>query len=206
MSSSRDQTTLTGLPTARETTAACATKSVSSLRPKPPPSRVRLIVIFSGGSLSNPASVSFVNSLPWSGPQTAQPSSDTCAVQFIGSIVACARNCDSYSCETTAANLPAISSPLTARPSVFTVFQTPPSSAARYCAFKLSVLSLAFGPSAKVTLSDLSACRACQYCCATTATPFGIGATSMTPGRFITDDLSKLATAPPCAGLCLTAA
>src|SRR5215510_10058303 len=206
MSSSRDHTTLTGLPTARETSAACTTKSVSSLRPKPPPSSVRLIVTFSGGSLSVAASVSCVSSLPWSGPQTSQPSSVTCAVQFIGSIVACARNCDSYSFETTAANLPVISSPLTARPSVFTVFQAPPSSAARYCAFKLSVLRLAFGPSSKVTLSDWSACRACQYCFATTATPFGIGTASITPGRLITDDLSKLATAPPCAGLCFTAA
>src|SRR5262244_1958994 len=206
MSSSRDQTTLTGLPTARETSAACTTKSVSNLRPKPPPSSVRLIVTFSGGSLSVAASVSCVSSLPWSGPQTAQPSSVTCAVQFIGSIVACARNCDSYSCETTAANLPAISSPLTARPSVFTVFQVLPSSAARYCAFKLSVLRLTFGPSSKVTLSDWSACRACQYCRATTATPFGIGTTSITPGRFITDDLSKLATLPPCTRLCLIAA
>src|SRR5262249_19061349 len=159
MSSSRDHTTLTGLPTARETSAACTTKSVSNLRPKPPPSSVRLIVTFSCGSLRTAASVSCVSSLPCSGPQTAQPSSVTCAVQFIGSIVACARNCDSYSCEKTAANLPVISSPLTARPSVFTVFQAPPSSAARYCAFKLSLLCLAFDPPSKATF-----CASCSSC------------------------------------------
>src|SRR5262245_34111956 len=135
-----------------------------------------------------------------------QLSSDTCVVQFIGFIVACVRNCDSYSCETTAANLLVISSLLTAWSSVFTVFQTPSLSAARYCAFKLFVLSLAFGLSAKVTLSDLSACRACQYCCATTAMLFGIGAMFMMFGRFIIDDLSKFAIVPPCAGLCLTVA
>src|SRR5262245_31151435 len=58
----------------------------------------------------------------------------------------------------------------------------------------------------KSDFEHLERCCACQYCRATTATPFEIGTTSITPGRFITDDLSKLATLPPCTGLCLIAA
>src|SRR5262245_49416677 len=99
-----------------------------------------------------------------------------------------------------------MAAPFQASPSVFTVLQVLPSSPARYCALRLTSLRPAFGPLSKVTLSTLSACCACQYCRATTASPFGIGTTSMTPGRFITDDLSKLATLPPCTGLCLIAA
>src|SRR4030095_16617614 len=99
-----------------------------------------------------------------------------------------------------------ISSPLTALPSDLTVFHTLPSSAARYCAFRLSVLTCTFGPSSKVTFSVLSACAACQYVPATTATLLGTGTTSSTPGIPITDDLSKPATVPPCTGLCFTAA
>src|SRR4030095_8986272 len=163
MSSSRDQITFAGLLTALDTKAACTTKSTSNRRPNPPPSKVRLIVTFSGGSFSNPLSTSFASSGPCSGPHTAQESLVTCAVQFIGSIVAWARNCDSYSSETISGNLPLISSERRPSPSVFTVFQLFPSNAARYCLFKVSVLTPELVPPSKTTLSDLSACRACQY-------------------------------------------
>src|SRR5215471_14093381 len=44
MSSSRDQTTLTGLPDFFDSTAASTAKSGKDLRPKPPPRRVTLTV------------------------------------------------------------------------------------------------------------------------------------------------------------------
>jgi hypothetical protein len=56
-----------------------------------------MIETFSLGSPVTCDTTICAGSGPWSGPQIWQPSEVTCAVQFIGSIVAWARNCDSYS-------------------------------------------------------------------------------------------------------------
>src|SRR4029453_7414895 len=141
------------------------------------------------------------------GPQISQPSAVTWAVQFIGSIVAWARNCDSYSARKISAPGRVIGEwALLKSPSARTVSQGPSSSAARYWAITLSLESDAFGPSSKLTRSARRARAASQYVLPTTAMPLGMGTTSTTPGRPRTDSLSNVFTWPPKTGLCFTAA
>ena len=88
MSSSRVQITFTGAATAFETRTASETKSGSSRRPKPPPENVVWMRTF---SLANPVTSAATRwASPWFcvGAHTSTPSARTCAVQFIGSMVA----------------------------------------------------------------------------------------------------------------------
>ena len=93
MSSSRDHTTLTGRPTSLAISTAGGTKScVAPRRPKPPPSMVLCTITFCGGMPSVCAADASAASPFWVGTQISARSPVTCAVQFCGSNVACARN------------------------------------------------------------------------------------------------------------------
>src|SRR6266516_3578917 len=92
--------TFTGAPTACETRTASETKSGSSRRPNPPP---RNVVWTRTRCLDKPVSSAATScARVWFcvGAQTSQPSARTCAVQFIGSIVAWCRNGTSYTAST----------------------------------------------------------------------------------------------------------
>ncbi len=91
MSSSLDQMSLTGRPTAFEARTAWTTKSTSWRRPKPPPSRVVCSWTRSGGTPSASAAAARARDGFWVGAQISQPLPLARAVQFIGSMVACAR-------------------------------------------------------------------------------------------------------------------
>ncbi len=94
----------TETPAALAIPTASATKSVSERRPKPPP---RLVVWTVTRSCDTPATLAATPRLPppnragaawfWVGTQTTTSWSVTSAVQFIGSMQACARNGRSYS-------------------------------------------------------------------------------------------------------------
>ena len=92
MSSSRVHTTFTGLPTAFDVSTASVTKSASPRRPKPPPRYVVWMWTASAGSPLAAIAACCDAVCPCVGTQTSQRSARTSAVQFIGSIVACARN------------------------------------------------------------------------------------------------------------------
>src|SRR5438034_7720082 len=96
MSSSRDHTTLTGAPAAFDVSSASRRKSSSNRRPKPPPRYVVCTLTFSGGTPPIPAPSPWAPVWNCVGAQMSTPSARTCAVQFIGSIVAWARNGSSY--------------------------------------------------------------------------------------------------------------
>ena len=92
MSSSRLQTTFTGPSTCCATLTARAVPSTSSRRPKPPPKRWLWTLTASFGSPVMSATTAWVRAGAWVPTQMSQPSPRTWAVQFIGSIVAWARN------------------------------------------------------------------------------------------------------------------
>src|SRR5678815_4165060 len=92
MSSSRDQITLTGAPTAFDVSTASVTKSPSPRRPKPPPTYVVCTKTLLSGRPVTPMAACCVMVCDCVGTHTSQRSACTCAVQFIGSIGACARN------------------------------------------------------------------------------------------------------------------
>ncbi len=92
MSSSRVHTTLTGPSTCLAMRTAATTMSGSSLRPKPPPSRCLWTVTFSTGRPAAFAASDCTRVMIWVPIQISQESGLRCTVQFIGSIVAWARN------------------------------------------------------------------------------------------------------------------
>src|SRR4029434_7647839 len=113
------------------------------------------------------------------GAQTSQRSALTLAVQFIGSIVACARNGFSY----VAATLRfALSLTASDSPPWTGVAHGPRASAACIALRMAAELRPAFGPGSNSSGIAASAVRACQYVSATTATPLGIGTTARAPG------------------------
>src|ERR1700752_2896117 len=91
MSSSRDQTTLIGLAVAFRIVTASETKSDVPRRPNPPPSSVLFtLTLFSGSPVISAAT--FLAMLGTCDPtQTSHSLPVIRAVQFIGSIGACAR-------------------------------------------------------------------------------------------------------------------
>src|SRR3974390_2658159 len=96
MSSSRVNTTLTGADTAFDTCTAAITKSCAKRRPKPPPSNVVVTLTFSGGTPTTFAITMRFTPAAWVGAQMSTPDGVTDAVQFIGSMQACARYGASY--------------------------------------------------------------------------------------------------------------
>ena len=92
MSSSRVHTSFTGAPIAFEISTACAMKSRSMRRPKPPPRKVVSIVICSGLSLVMAAVMPSAACWNWIEPISSAESLRTSAVKFIGSIGECERN------------------------------------------------------------------------------------------------------------------
>ena len=87
-SCSRDQVSLTGLPTCLAMVTAWATKSDSNLRPNPPPRKVVWTVIRSGESPVIAAAVGATKAWPWVGAQISQASAVTEAVQLSTSMQA----------------------------------------------------------------------------------------------------------------------
>ena len=101
MSSSRVQINFTGAPTAFDASTAAGTKSTSRRRPKPPPSKVVCTLTCPASARKprppRPAS----SAAPGCRRRRSQRSALTSAVQFMGSMVACASSGSSY----TAANV-----------------------------------------------------------------------------------------------------
>src|SRR6185295_17664806 len=98
-SSSRVQTTCTGLPTARE---ACAASTATSekrcaRRPKPPPRNAVCTCTFDGSRPSTSATASRSRDCACVPKYRSQPSARASARQLSGSIGACARYGSSYS-------------------------------------------------------------------------------------------------------------
>ena len=149
MSSSRDQITFTGAPTALEVSSASRMKSSSKRRPNPPPRYVVWTCTFSGATPLIPAPSCWQPVWNWVGAQMSTPSGRTCAVQFIGSIVAWARKGASY----TASSLdPALASAASASPSCRATAPGCSARCANSCAM-LALETLAFGPSSHETSS-----------------------------------------------------
>jgi hypothetical protein len=92
VSSSRDQITFTGAPTAFDVSTASMTKSPSPRRPNPPPRYAVCTNTLLSGRPVTPIAACCVAVCDCVETQTSQRSACTCAVQFIGSIGACARN------------------------------------------------------------------------------------------------------------------
>src|SRR5881296_3846950 len=127
---------------------------------------------------------------------TPPPSGRTCAVQFIGSIVAWARKGASY----TASSLdPALASAASASPSCRATAPGCSARCANSCAM-LALETLAFAPSSQETSSASRPFFAGQYPSATTATPLEIWTTCRTPGTAFAFVASKRATLPPNTG------
>src|ERR1043166_4835766 len=106
MSSSRDQMVLTGRPTSLAMSTARATKSCTApRRPKPPPTMQVCTITLRGGTPAACAAAASEASPFWVGTQISTLSPVTCAVQFCGSSVACARNGARYSASITFAAL-----------------------------------------------------------------------------------------------------
>ena len=169
MSSSRLHSVCTGLPgTAAAMTAACAMKSTSRRRPKPPPISIGCTVTSCTDRLVPNAAASRAKLGTCVPVQTLTPDCCTCTVQFIGSMVAWARYGASYNASTTWGD-PA--SAATAFPSERNA--NPPSviAAFRNCSCICTDDSVAFGPGSHVTFSAPSACLACHHELATIATP-----------------------------------
>src|SRR6266540_236672 len=197
VSSSRDQITFTGAPTAFEVSSASWMKSSSNRRPKPPPRYVVWTFTFSGGTPPILAPRPCAPDWNWVGAQMSTPSARTCAAALIGSIVACARNGNWYVASrfVAAAARAASGSPPSWR-------ATAPGWSAR-CASSCempALVSCAFGPSSQVISSASRPFFAGQYPSATTATPEEIWTTWRTPGTAFAFVASKLATLPPMAG------
>jgi hypothetical protein len=92
MSSSRVQASLTGRPTSFAISTAWRTKSWKMpRRPKPPPSIILWIKTLLAGMPAASAAIASAVSPSWVGAQTSTKSAVTRAVQFCGSMVACAR-------------------------------------------------------------------------------------------------------------------
>src|SRR6516225_3308510 len=115
---------------------------------KPPPSRCWCTVTLSVGRPAALAAYCWTRAMACVPIQTSHEFGVTCTVQFIGSIVACARNGISYS----ASNRSPCDSPLAMSP---TDFATTPSFllAARRSSQISAELILALGPSSQVILS-----------------------------------------------------
>ena len=92
MSSSRVHTSFTGAPIAFEISTACAKKSQSMRRPKPPPRKVVLMVICSGLRPVIAAAMPIASCWNWIEPISSAESLRTSAVKFIGSSGECDRN------------------------------------------------------------------------------------------------------------------
>ena len=92
MSSSRVQITFTGPSTFWAMRTDFTTMSVSSLRPKPPPSIWLWKLILSGVVSSVLAAAATALVCTWLPPHISQPPSFTWTVKFCGSIGACDRN------------------------------------------------------------------------------------------------------------------
>src|ERR1051325_9369452 len=96
MSSSRVHTTFTGPVTCLAICTARTTKSTSSRRPNPPPSRWLCPRTLARGRPVSFAAAVWVNVGTCVPSHRSQPSGRTCTVQFTGSSVAWARNGSSY--------------------------------------------------------------------------------------------------------------
>src|SRR6266511_2439195 len=167
MSSSRDQITFTGAPTAWDTRTASETKSGSSRRPNPPPKNVVWMRTLSRGSPVSSAATRCAS--PWFcvGAHTSTPSARTWAVQFIGSIVAWWTNGTSYTASTRSA------APVSAAAASPKDCATTPGRSARAasCARMPTESSVPASPSSHSISRAPRPWTACQYVSATTATP-----------------------------------
>src|SRR5215813_12548481 len=99
MSSSRVQTNLTGAPTALDASTAAGTKSTSRRRPNPPPSSVVWTLTWSGFKPAASAAAACAICCDWVPTYTSHRSALRSAVQFMGSMHACARSGSSYTAE-----------------------------------------------------------------------------------------------------------